>query len=62
MPDDSLGGVTLVLGADWGVGDLRTVVVKRASGDASAPGTTGESPDGTGSGGTSTADKATCAS
>ncbi len=67
VPDDSVGEVTLVLGTDSGVGDLRTVQVKRASGDASATGTseggsTGESTDGPGSGGTSTADKATCAS
>ena len=67
VPDDSLGEVTLVLGTDWGVGDLRTVQVKRTSGDASATGTseggsTGGSTDGPGTGGTSTADKATCAS
>lgn len=68
VPDDSLGGVTLVLGTDWGVGDLRTVAVKRAPGDTATPAPSDDAspwqqPDGTGTGGgTSTADTATCAS
>lgn len=68
VPDDSLGGVTLVLGTDWGVADLRTVVVKQAAGAAQTPQPGDErspwrQPDGAGSvGGTSTADSATCAS
>jgi LCP family protein required for cell wall assembly len=70
--DDTVGGVTLVLGTRWGVDDVRTVRVRRAAADAGADssgatipsgGTDWVVPEDSGpTGTTSTADQATCAS